>query len=271
MVVALGGDGTVNEVVNGLLTDGPQRRTCRRWRWCRAARTNVFARALGLPRDPVEATGAMLDALRAGRRRRIGLGLADDRWFTFNAGHRLGRRGGAPDREARGRAGEHDLARAVRPGRARALLHRGPPAPGDHPGAARRGAVDRLHLAIVANTAPWTYLGDRPVQPSPEASFDTGLDLFAPAKLGIAAHSALRSPGAAGPAPLRQQAVAQAARPGGVHAPGEPAAGAAGRRGLARRARVGAVPVGPGRAARSSSDDRCVVTIAGAGAENTPD
>ncbi len=40
-----------------------------------------------------------------------------------------------------------------------------------------------LHMAIVANTAPWTYLGDRPLLPSPEASFDTGLDLYALTRL----------------------------------------------------------------------------------------
>ena len=59
--------------------------------------TNVFARALGLPNDAVEATGALLDALRDGSERTVGLGLAagtpgteDEavpaRWFTFCAG-----------------------------------------------------------------------------------------------------------------------------------------------------------------------------------------
>jgi diacylglycerol kinase family enzyme len=36
-----------------------------------------------------------------------------------------------------------------------------------------------LFVAIVSNTAPWTYLGRRPVNPTPQASFDTGLDVFA--------------------------------------------------------------------------------------------
>ena len=34
------------------------------------------------------------------------------------------------------------------------------------------------------NTAPWTYLGKRPVLPCPEASFDTGLDVFGLRTLG---------------------------------------------------------------------------------------
>ena len=37
----------------------------------------------------------------------------------------------------------------------------------------------------MTNTAPWSYLGERPIQPSPEASFDTGLDVFAPRSLGV--------------------------------------------------------------------------------------
>jgi diacylglycerol kinase family enzyme len=32
---------------------------------------------------------------------------------------------------------------------------------------------------LVQNTTPWTYLGDRPIEPNPEASFDTGLDVLA--------------------------------------------------------------------------------------------
>jgi diacylglycerol kinase family enzyme len=43
-----------------------------------------------------------------------------------------------------------------------------------------------LHLTIIANTAPWTYLGDRPMLTSPRASFDTGLDLYALTRLGTA-------------------------------------------------------------------------------------
>jgi diacylglycerol kinase family enzyme len=179
VVVALGGDGTVNEVVNGLLTDGtgpglPLLAVVP------GGSTNVFARNLGLSEDPVEATGEILDGLRFGRTRPVGLGRAGDRWFTFNAGfgfdaeviHRI---------ERRRRAGD-----AISPARyvRRALAHffmrydRRHPAitldrPGDDP---ERG----LYYVMVANAAPWTYLRDRPIQLAPEASFDTGLDVFAP-------------------------------------------------------------------------------------------
>src|SRR3712207_1120638 len=39
--------------------------------------------------------------------------------------------------------------------------------------------VDGLFLCLVSNVSPWTYLGARSVTPSPEASFETGLDVFA--------------------------------------------------------------------------------------------
>ena len=182
-VVALGGDGTVNEVVNGLLTDGRQD-DLPALAVVPGGSTNVFARALGLPTHPVDATGAILEALRAGRSRRVGLGLAEDRYFTFNAG--LGFDAEVVRRiERRRRAGEQTShARFVRA----AIAHyftvdrRHPALTLQRPGAE---PVPGLHFALVTNTAPWTYLGERPVQPSPEASFETGLDLFAPRSMGI--------------------------------------------------------------------------------------
>src|SRR5487761_1821611 len=39
--------------------------------------------------------------------------------------------------------------------------------------------VGHVFLGVVSNTAPWTYVGSRPVNPSPRASFGSGLDVFA--------------------------------------------------------------------------------------------
>jgi len=50
-----------------------------------------------------------------------------------------------------------------------------------------RPAAGRLFFAFVSNAAPWTYLGRRPVNPNPEASFNTGLDVFAVRTLGTLA------------------------------------------------------------------------------------
>jgi diacylglycerol kinase family enzyme len=44
--------------------------------------------------------------------------------------------------------------------------------------------LEELFLCLVSNVSPWTYLGARPVNPSPEASFDTGLDVFAMGRMG---------------------------------------------------------------------------------------
>src|SRR5699024_97079 len=48
--------------------------------------TNVFARTLGLPRTPVPAAARLLHAVTTNSTKQIGLGRANDRWFTFNAG-----------------------------------------------------------------------------------------------------------------------------------------------------------------------------------------
>jgi diacylglycerol kinase family enzyme len=176
LVVVLGGDGTVNEVVNGMLRDGP-RTDLPALAAVPGGSTNVFHRALDIPRDPVEATGSLLDALREGRSYRIGLGKANDRWFTFTAGIGL-------DADAvRAIERARDRGKAPTPTRyaATALRRfftgtdRRHPAltlerPGEEP-------VTGLYLAIVANSCPWTYFGSRPVVLTKTASFDAGLDL----------------------------------------------------------------------------------------------
>ncbi len=186
LVVALGGDGTVNEVVNGLLTHGPDP-SVPALAVVPGGSTNVFTRALGLSRDPVEATSEILDALRAGRTRRVGLGQADERWFTFTAGlgldadavrtverHRHRGRRASPwlyVGAAMSRYPVHALS-----GEAHLTLE----IPGEAP-------VHDLRLGIVSNTSPWTYLGSRPVYASPDASFEKGLDLLALRRLGLVA------------------------------------------------------------------------------------
>src|SRR3954454_22753946 len=97
LVISVGGDGTVNEVVNGLLTNGPAPHLPT-LAVVPGGSTNVFSRALGRSRNPVEATAEILDSLRAGRTRLVSLGTAsasgtggagewtDPRWFVFAAG-----------------------------------------------------------------------------------------------------------------------------------------------------------------------------------------
>lgn len=198
LVVALGGDGTVNEVVNGLLHAGPAPENLPRLAVVPGGSTNVFVRALGLPNHAVEATGALLDALREGSERTVGLGLASGtpgsedesvpaRWFTFNAGlgFDAGVVGRVEQQRERGRRSTHALyLRQVM----RALMGE----PHRRSGTitlerAGEEPINDLVLSIVSNTCPWTFLGNRPIYASPKASFDTGLDLFGLSRLSTGA------------------------------------------------------------------------------------
>jgi diacylglycerol kinase family enzyme len=185
VVVTLGGDGTVNEVVNGLLEDGPGP-DVPALALVPGGSANVLARALGLPPDPVEATGQLLEAIAEERTRAIGLGTADDRWFTFCAGLGLDAEVIAAVERARARGVRATPALYVRSAIREFFrsTDRDDPlltleAPGQDP-------VHEIFLAIVQSTSPWTYLGGLPVNPCPQASFDTALDLVALRSLGVA-------------------------------------------------------------------------------------
>lgn len=194
IVVTFGGDGTINEVANGMLGHGfSSRSDLPLLAPVPGGSANVFARALGLPRDPVEAAGEILASLAIGSTRAISVGSADyvgsdgspaRRWFLANAG--LGIDAGVIDAmEAHRAAG-----RTATPGRylrttvkqfftggqrstPRLTLERG------------ETVIDGVYWAIVQNTSPWTYLGSIPVDACPDASFDTGLDVFALRRMGL--------------------------------------------------------------------------------------
>jgi diacylglycerol kinase family enzyme len=189
LVVVHGGDGTANEVVNGLLMtgdgqEGPALAVVP------GGSANVFGATLGVSRDPVEATNQLLVALREGRRRSVRLGRvlaldeqrrarwAEPRWFTFNAG--LGMDALAVRRVERARA------RGKRATTARylgaALLsyftqdldhpHLTVELTGEDP-------ISGVYLAIVANSDPYTYAGARAVRMHHGHALDNGLGLFA--------------------------------------------------------------------------------------------
>lgn len=182
LVVAHGGDGTVNEVVNGLMRAGRTAIARPVLGVVPGGSANVFAGALGLPRDPVEATHHLLQAIEAGRTRRIGLGrVAGDseagRWFTFNAG--IGWDAevvAAVDNRRRKQASPVLYVRTALGRYVRQAAGGGPEltveVPGEQP-------VAGVRLAMVCNTDPWTYLGARPLRLIPTCSFDRGLGLYA--------------------------------------------------------------------------------------------
>jgi len=191
LVVAHGGDGTVNEVVNGLLehtggtlNTGSQVPTLG---VVPGGSANVFARAVGLPPSPVDATHRLLHATASGRTRRVGLGIANGRWFTFNAG--LGWDAdvvAGVDRRRGKKTGPWIYTRAAlacyfRPPHGRAHLRV------EVPGMDDESAVKPVDIrsAFVSNTDPWSYLGPRPIRLNNECSFDTGLGLFGLRSMGL--------------------------------------------------------------------------------------
>lgn len=181
LVVVLGGDGTINEVVNGTL--GPPCAFDRRNAAAPAlavvpgGSANVFARALGISNDPLEATQQLLEAIASGSRRSVGLAHTADRWFTFNAGlgwdaevvqtveaHRELGKAATPARYCWATVSRYFRAKH-RP--ARLTVH----LPGEEP-------TTGLHMAFVSNTDPWTYLGARPIRTNPKTTFSGGLGVF---------------------------------------------------------------------------------------------
>ncbi|MGH8862497.1 MAG: diacylglycerol/lipid kinase family protein [Jatrophihabitantaceae bacterium] len=188
VVVAFGGDGTVNEVVNGLLTDGVHDRLPALG-VVPAGSTNVFARALGLPQTPIEATGVVLEALRTGSRRGVSMGCvtlgADDRWFVFAAGMGFDAAivAGVERHRGRGKRSTHVLYTRVGIREFFKSDRRHPRLHVELPDGTR---FDDIYFAVVANTDPWTYVGSRPLRPTPQAGFDTGLALYARRRMGTA-------------------------------------------------------------------------------------
>ena len=165
----LGGDGTYNEVVNGLRVDVPVG-------FLPGGGTSVLPRALGLPRNPVDAARRVA----VGTTRRVGLGRVNGRRFTFSAGigfdaelvRRVDELGRSPD----GR----------RPGDV-AFMRAALGALGE-----TRGRFDeqlevegagRAAFVLVANCSPYTYAGAVALDLVPRADFEEGLAFAAPIRL----------------------------------------------------------------------------------------
>ena len=180
LVVAFGGDGTLNEVANGMVgSDTPLA-------ILPGGNANVVCRNLGLPADIVEATGRLLNGLREHTTRRISVGRTGGRCFLVSCG--LGLRP----------PGAHEAERDAGAGRDAPGRRTGPRFPGRHLLEAafraavrdRRGRDIRIHLsaggvaedvavALITNMSQLSYVGDHPVTLAPEARLDEGLDVLA--------------------------------------------------------------------------------------------
>ncbi len=171
VVVVLGGDGTVNEAANGLAG------TATALAVLPGGSTNVFARTIGLPNDPVESTAVTLEALEAGSIRRVGLGVANGRYFCFHVGIGFD---AALVEQVEKRAGLKRWARhalfmyAGLDTLARRYDRRHPHFSVRYPDG---DGVDDGYFAVGCNTNPYTFIGNTPFDIAPDANLDNGLTM----------------------------------------------------------------------------------------------
>ena len=170
-VVAFGGDGTINEAAQGLVA------TDVALGFIPGGSTNVVARSLGVPRDPVEATAFVASHLRSGTIRTITLGRMNERYFLFCAGVGLDAevvKRVEADPEAKRRRGEwFFLSNALKAGFTQ-YRNADPSITAEIDGEVQPKAV----LLVCCNGRPFTYFKRMPVDVCPEARLDAGLDLF---------------------------------------------------------------------------------------------
>jgi diacylglycerol kinase family enzyme len=171
VVVILGGDGTLNEAANGLAGSNTALAPLP------GGSTNVFARTLGLPDDPIEATGFLLDSLAFNAIRRIGLGVANDRHFLFHVGigfdaavvAEVERRGSIK------RWANHALFALAAFDTWLRRYDRKRPRLTVRVGNSSR--IDVGQFTVCLNTDPYSYVGTRPFTIAPEATLDRALSI----------------------------------------------------------------------------------------------
>lgn len=166
VVVAFGGDGTVNEAANGLL--GSSTPLC----CLPGGSANVFGRLLGIPGDLVDATEHLLGLADDWRLRKVDLGVVNGRCFTFASGLGLDasvvRRVDANPR-LKSRFGPYFFTWVAITTFARRYLL--------SPARLEVEGPDRVLLgvtAIVQNGAPFTFFKDHPIDIAEGASLDSG-------------------------------------------------------------------------------------------------
>ena len=170
-VVAFGGDGTINEAAQALVHSDVS------FGFIPGGSTNVVARSLGVPRDPVDATAFVASHIRSGTTRVVNVGRLNERYFLFCAGvgfdAEVVKRVEA-DPEAKRRLGEwFFLSNALKVAMTQ-YRGRDPGITLEVPGSESQ----RVVLAVCANGRPFTYFKRMPVDACPQASLDGGLDVF---------------------------------------------------------------------------------------------
>ncbi|CAN5347955.1 diacylglycerol kinase family protein [soil metagenome] len=185
-VVALGGDGTVNEVLQGLAGSDT------RLAVLPGGSTNVYARILGMPRSLVGATSILRQAIESDRTRRVPAGRANDRWFAWCAGFgydaEVVREVEAHPRMKRwiGQSSfiAHGWGARVRMRDTVIRIEAGPARP-----AGRRSeaptSTEVAGAAVICKADPYTFLGPLASRMCPEATLERGLDCTAMTDLSL--------------------------------------------------------------------------------------
>lgn len=171
-ICAFGGDGTINEVMQSLVTTDVALGIVP------GGSTNVTARALGIPRNPVEATAFLASRLRSGAKRRVNVGRINDRYFLFSAGMGLdGEVVRRVEADPEGKRAHHQWIFLKSSLRVAVGQYRGA-----SPGITLRIGDERpvrVVSALCCNARPLTYFGGRTVDACPRARLDSGLDFLA--------------------------------------------------------------------------------------------
>lgn len=173
LVIGFGGDGTLNEVATGIAGSDTALGVLP------GGSTNVFARTIGMPNDPVAAADLLARGIAAGDLRPIGLGRVNGRFFCFHTGIGFD---AAVVAAVERRAGlKRWLGHPLFISAALSTYLRGYDR--HHPHFRLDAGDDRRledgYFAIVLNTNPYTYLGNRPLDLSPAATLDRGLVVVA--------------------------------------------------------------------------------------------
>lgn len=176
-VIAFGGDGTINEIVNGLLQDQSTERIPT-LATVPGGHTNVVARSIGLPNDPVEATAMLIASARARHTIELNVGRAENRYFVFSAGLGVDAQVLRRVEEQRAQGVKASIPLYV----ASALLQFAFTSPLGKPQLQIElpddTSIGDVYTAIVQNLHPWTYIGTLPVTFAPDAGPDNGLSVY---------------------------------------------------------------------------------------------
>jgi diacylglycerol kinase family enzyme len=166
VVVAFGGDGTVNEVANGLV-GSPTPLCC-----LPGGSTNVYVKMLGIPSDPIDATEHLLSMADDWRPRKVDVGVVNGRCFAFSSG--LGLDASVVARvdsnpRLKARFGPWFFTWAAVNTFTRRYLLRPPRLMAHIAGEHLEGVT-----GVVQNGSPFTYFLSRPIEIAQEATLDSG-------------------------------------------------------------------------------------------------